>query len=57
MIAHEYFANFSKVSNSDQTGSETIGTMALCLMTCVSLGDVPHECPYPCQRAILFLHR
>ena len=57
MIAHEYFVNFSKVSNSDQTGSETIGTMPLCLMTCVSPGGVQHECPYPCQRAILFLHR
>ncbi len=53
----KYFVNISKVSNSEQTGSETIGTMALCSMSCVSLGDVQHEYPYPCQRAILFLHR
>ena len=45
MIAHEYFVNSSKVNNSDQTGSETIGTMALCSMICVALGDVQHECP------------
>ncbi len=53
----KYFVNIWKVSNIDQTGSEPIGTMPLCSMTCVSPGDVQHECPYPCQRAILFLHR
>ena len=53
----KYFVKISKVRNSDQTGSETIGNMRLCLMTCVSPGDVQYEYPYPCQRAILFLHR
>ena len=36
IIVHEYFVNFSKVNNSDQTASEPIGKMQLCLMTCVS---------------------
>jgi hypothetical protein len=53
----KYFVNISKVSNSDQTASEPIGKMELCLMTCVSPGEVQHEYAYPCQRAILFLHR
>jgi hypothetical protein len=53
----KYVVNISNVSNSDQTGSETIGKMRLCSMTCVSLGELQHEYAYPCQRSVLLLHR
>lgn len=55
----KYFMIFSKVSNIDQTGSEIIGKMRLCLMTCLSHQEMFNKYEYsdPCQRAILFLHR
>ncbi len=53
----KYFVNMSKVSNSDQPASEPIGNIELCSMTCVSPGEIQHEYAYPCQWAILLLHR
>jgi hypothetical protein len=53
----KYLVNISKVSDIDQTSSETIGKMRLCSITCVSPGEVQHEYVYPCQWSILLLHR